>query len=297
MPQARGHPLRPVAAAWSAQGEVAVSGDRGAVSARIEAMRQAFAEADQELTPAAHHALSSYSMISGATDEAIAHGTQAFELSLAKGERRWAALYAALLAQVLSALGETDLAVARAERALELMKELGTRSAPAESALGNALSEVDPDRALPHLEAGVALSEEQGNEAIWFVSGVTLAQLEAGRGNRRRALELFDVLLDRTLESRNPLFATLTCSTLGLVLARLGLYERAALVVFGAERLAAVLQGVRRARYLEAVELVRRGLDDDAFERSAERGRAMTTEELVEFARGEVRTMLAEEAG
>jgi tetratricopeptide (TPR) repeat protein len=260
-------------------------------------MRQAFAEADQELTPAAHHALSSYSMISGATDEAIAHGTQAFELSLAKGERRWAALYAALLAQVLSALGETDLAVARAERALELMKELGTRSAPAESALGNALSEVDPDRALPHLEAGVALSEEQGNEAIWFVSGVTLAQLEAGRGNRRRALELFDVLLDRTLESRNPLFATLTCSTLGLVLARLGLYERAALVVFGAERLAAVLQGVRRARYLEAVELVRRGLDDDAFERSAERGRAMTTEELVEFARGEVRTMLAEEAG
>ena len=77
-------------------------------------MHEAFAEAGEEFTAAAHHAQSSFSIFSGDADDAIVHGTKALELALAAGDRRWAGVYAALLANTLATTGETELAIERA---------------------------------------------------------------------------------------------------------------------------------------------------------------------------------------
>ena len=99
------------------------------------------------------------------------------------------------------------------QQAIALNAELGSRSAPAEVSLGYALSEGDPDEAVTHLEVGWELCREEGNEAMSFVGGACLAELYAAHGELGRALEIYERLLDQVLESRNPLFATLTCDS------------------------------------------------------------------------------------
>ena len=229
-------PARPIAAAWSAQGEISASGDPDAVAARIKAMREAFAEAGQEFNAVAHHASASFSIFTGNGDDAIVHATRAIELSLASGNRRWAAVYSALLANTLATLGETERAIELAEQAIAMAAEFGSQMAPAETALGYALSQTDPERALVHLEAGWNLSREQGNEAMLFVGGACLAELYATRGEFGQALDKYAPLLDDAVENRNTLFATLACGSLARALAHAGRDTGAAVILGAIER-------------------------------------------------------------
>jgi predicted ATPase len=293
LPEARHHPLRPHAAAWSAQGEVSVSGDVAAVAARVAVMDAAFEEAGLELTAVAHLAHSVLALISGYPDEAIEHGTRAVELALASGDRRWAAVYCALSAHALATLGHTDAAIERAEQAIALATEVGIRLAPAEAALGYALSGTDPERAIPHLAAAWELSKEQGNEAMLYVSGTSLAGLLAARGEVEQALERYAALLDDVAEKRNPMLLTLTCDSLGIALSNLGHTTASAIILGGIEGYVGVLQGTRRERHVAALEVARTASDGDAFESGVNRGREMTQDQLVAFARAEVAQILA----
>ena len=288
LPAARHHPLRPHAAAWSAQGEISVSGDVAAVAARVAAMDAAFEEAGTELTAVAHLAHANLAAFTGHPDEAIEHGTKAADLAIASGDLRSAVVYSALLVYTLVGLGQTDTAIERAEQALALSTEVEIRSAPAEAALGYALSETDPERAIPHLEAAWALSQEQGNEAMRHASGASLAGLLAARGDLSRAFEIYDALLVNLIETRNPMFGTLTCDSLGIAMSNVGHTSVAAIILGALERSILVFQGTRRARHFDALEAVRNAMDADAFERCVARGQEMSRDELLAFARAEV---------
>jgi hypothetical protein len=86
---------------------------------------------------------------------------------------------------------------------------------PAETALGIALSQVDPERAIPQLESALALSREHGNESMEFSSGSVLAHVLVSQGELVSALELYDSLLDRGLDTRNQIWTYLICESLG----------------------------------------------------------------------------------
>ena len=83
------------------------------------------------------------------------------------------------------------------------------------------------------------------------------------RGELQRALEMYDALLDNAAETRNPMFATLTCDSLGIALSKTGNATAAAVILGAVERSARFLHGNRREQHLAALETIRKAIDAD----------------------------------
>jgi predicted ATPase/class 3 adenylate cyclase len=292
MPAAFDHPLRPHVAAWAAQGAFSISTSVAELSQGVAEMDAAFERAGLEPIPIAHAAHAALAVITGAEDEAIRHSTAAVELALATGDRRWAATWAGLLAGMLALRGRPEEAIQRAEQSRALASESGTLCVPAETALGFALSQVDPEAAIPQLEAAWTLSMSEGNEVMLSVSGTCLGSLLVARGDVGSGLEYYDQLLANALETRNPVLALLTCNGLGVMLAGAD-HPEAAATIFGALESQAFrpLTGIRQRQQLDALETLRGTMTADAFAQSYSRGQTMTLEELLEFAREEASRM------
>jgi predicted ATPase/class 3 adenylate cyclase/tetratricopeptide (TPR) repeat protein len=293
MPAARDHPLRPYAAAWAAQGEASL-GTRAALAARVREMDVAFEEAGLELSSVAYAAHASLSVLSGEEDDAIKYSTAAADLALTAGDRRWAAVCLGLLAVTLAFVGRTDEAIQRADDALALAAEIGTKAVPAETALGVALSQVDLERAIPQLQSALALSRQHGNESMEFSSGSVLAHVFISQGELITALELYDALIDRAMDTRNPSSAYLICESLGTSLAA-GDQREASTVILGATTgFDRAVVGFRRQQRLDAIERLQAVMEPETFDQCFARGKAMTTEELLTLSHDEVGRLLAE---
>jgi tetratricopeptide (TPR) repeat protein len=259
-------------------------------------MDDAFAEADAELSVDAHgyHAILANRL--GRSHEAVAHSTAAAELAIATGDPR-AAFYHAGAALFLVRHGDLDSALQRAERAVALASQLGSPSqlAPAENALGHVLSFVDPESAIPHLEAAWSLSEDIGNEVLPHLCATTLARIAAERGHLERALDIYADLLARTATLNNGLFAVLDCESLAIALANTGHLHAAATILAA---LANPEMGYLRTLpdRQAASDLVEQTLTNAELERCTERGRHMDPEALVTYARAEVAHVRAEKS-
>jgi predicted ATPase len=294
MPEAKGHPLRPHAAAWAAQGE-ATNASVAVLAQRVAEMDEVFADAGLELTSVAHLPHGSLALALGKDDECIRHNTLAAELALAEGNPRWAALCFGLLANILVVLDRLDEGISRAEQAIAIGREHGVRVAPAEVGRAIALCELDRADALEALERALAYVVDQGNEPMTVTAGTVLAEVLISKGDRRRALDLYTVLVERVSETRNHILGYLTCMSLGGSLLSEDA-EASAVLLGGTAKFDRVARGHRKRRLEMASAESRRRLGDDEFERSTARGLAMTIEELLAFARATLSRLAPEHA-
>ena len=168
-------------------------GDPALLSERVRQMDQAFAEADLELTAVAHLVHAALASIAGEWDEgARQHAIVAIDLSLRAGDRFTACAHSAMTAMFFATASEFDDAVLKAEHAVALASEVMTPSliAISETALGYALSTVDPERALSHLELASSQAKIVGNQLGIDLTARCLARLLAARGDLLAALEI-----------------------------------------------------------------------------------------------------------
>jgi hypothetical protein len=294
MPEAKGHPLRPAAAAWAAQGE-ATSAKVAVLATRVAEMDAVFAESGLELTSVAHLSHGALALATANDEECVRHNTAAAELALAEGNPRWAALCIGLLANILVVLERYDEGIARAEQAMAIGREHGGRVVPAEVAFAIALSQLDRERAREPLESVWELAYEQGNEPMSATAGTMLAELLMSDGDRERerGLQLYSLLVERMAETRNHILGYLTCISLGRALVAEDC-EAAAALLGGSTVFDRVARGHRRRSMEAAQQVARETLGDDEYERATARGQAMTIEELLTFASTTLSRLLSE---
>ncbi len=293
MPTAHGHPLRPHAAAWVAQGEYMISASLAAFADRVRLMDDAHEEAGIELLPVAHLVHANLGWASGRPDEALDHYTTAVDLALAAGDRRWAMLWSGLLAIWLANRRSMEDAIGRAEQSCALAAEFGYRSLLGENALGLALSDVDPERAIRHFETAWELARDQGNEMQLLVSGISLAGLLAARGHLSEALDYYAVLLDNAIATRNPMLASPACDNLAITLAGTD-YPDVAAVLFGALEEWHTAPAFGRDRYLDAFETLHARMEPEMLEQCTAHGATMTVDQMLAFARAAVTRIATE---
>ena len=281
-----------------AQGEFLISGSLDTLTDRIQVMDAAHDEAGIELLPNAHMAHANHATLCGQMDEAIHHYTTAVDLALATGDRRRAILWSGLFAQFLANRGFNEPAIERAEQSRALAAEAGRRSLLAEGALGIALSDVDPEKAIRHLESTWELADDEGNEVQMLTSGTWLANLLAASGDINDALNYSLILLDNAIATGNPMLATPACDSLAIMLTRTD-YSDVAGVLFGA--LGALEQwptppGPMLDRHLDAIETLHARMEPERLQQCLAQGRSMTVDEMLAFARAAV-TQIAVEIG
>jgi predicted ATPase/class 3 adenylate cyclase len=296
MPGAGQHRLRPDAATWLAHSEMLLSSTTASLIEHGRLMDDAFAQASAEFTVEAHgyHAIVASRL--GQYDQALAHATAAVDLAAATGDPR-EAFYNASAANFLTRHGDLEGALDRAERGVALASQLASPSqlAPAENALGQVLSFVDPEQAIPHLEAAWSISEDIGNEVLPHMCAATLAKLAANRGDVERALDIYAELLGRTATLNNPLFAVLDCERLAVALADTG-HLHASATILAALNNPAMPQFAPLPDRRATSDLVVQGLTDLELEQCTQRGQHMDPDSLIGYARTEVARIQAETA-
>ena len=296
MPEARDHPLRPHAAALAAQQDILL-GDPALLSERVRLMDQAFDEADLELSAIAHFVHVALASIAGEWDEgARQHAVTAIDVSLRAGDRFMACVHSAMVAMFFATASEFDDAVRNAEHAVDLASEVMTPSliAMSETALGYALSTVDPERAIPHLELASTQARTVGNQLACEVSERCLARLLAARGDLFAALEIYRSRLESGLETGGDLQLMLACESIAVDLAAAGYTDVAATLLGGLEAPDGGYQGNPLRNRHAAIDGLKHAMGPQPFEGCTARGRAMDIHELAKFARAALIDILSE---
>jgi hypothetical protein len=294
MPHARHHPLRAPAMAHALLLAEVLWGDAGGMRNWVAATDAAFDEAGLAPTAEAVFAHAVLASMEGQFDQLQTYGDPAIDMALTDGDHHLAGVQCAILAMCLTAARQHDAAVVRAEQAHALASEVGNPSlrAIADLSLGFALSPIDPDGAITHLQA--ALQQAPPNlDLTGDVGGRCLARLLASRGELAAALESYAACLDRAMEVGARLAVVLACDSLAVDLGTAGHHDVAA-VLFGA--LEAPLAGYRGNSLIareSALETLQRALGP-RLEECVARGRAMDVDDLAVYARAEIRRIVTE---
>jgi tetratricopeptide (TPR) repeat protein len=215
--------------------------------------------------------------------------------AFAAGDRIDRALILFQKAMFLVALGQSGDALEVAEQAVEAAHEIDsvTYRAGAESALGAALADIDPERAIFHLERSRAAGHAVGDVCV-SVGARRLARLRAARGDLAGALAVYAEELALVIPELDHLTAGLTCESLAVDLSRTDHYDTAA-VLFGAlDAPADDYQGNPAVGRPAAIAALRNRIGDRHYQTLADRGRAMTTTDMLDYARTETRRLLNE---
>jgi hypothetical protein len=297
MPEARHHPLRPHAMAFSGIPALAMTGNIVLATELLRAMDAAFEEAGLELTSLAHFVHSALASVSGNMAEATAHGTAAIELALQAGDRYAAGVNSAMLALFLATAGGSDRAVQLAEQAHTFGAELEspTLLALSETAVGYALSTVDPDAAIPHLETGLSLLRARRDQMMMRYTGERcLARLHAARGELRRALEIYATVLNLSMGSGSAMQVRLTCESLGVDLTAAGFHDAGATILGAIEADTDAYPGNPMVKRGAAIATLQRTMGEKNFDECVTRGRAINADELGPFAHAMLTHIIAE---
>jgi predicted ATPase/class 3 adenylate cyclase len=296
MPQARHHPLRPYVMALALLPYLVLSGDLAAAAERLRAAEAAFDDAGIAPWSPVLFARAGMASVSGRTADARTHGIAAIERSLASGERHLAGTQGAMLALLLASGGDIDAAITQAERALAVARELENPSlfAISQCALGYALSTVDPERAIPHLEAAISLSAEVANDMAHDIAERCLARVRARRGDLATAAKLYRNCLDRATDLGGALPIALTCESLAVDLTDTSHYDVAATIFGALETPADAYRGNPMVPRAAAAERLQQLISDTNYERYAALGRAMDTDALATYTRSALDRIIAE---
>jgi tetratricopeptide (TPR) repeat protein len=196
----------------------------------------------------------------------------------------------------LATAGRTDDAIDCAEQAVVAAIDTGSRAHhDAESILGYALAETDPERAIRHLE-GVRESGRLAYGVLAMTGERALARLYAASGNLPAALTIYAEQLEPLIPELERWDLVVTCESLAVDLSRTEHHDIAA-VLFGAlEAPADSYQGNPLVGRFEAVAELSARLGDDHYRAFADRGRAMSPAQLREYALTEIARLVAEHA-
>ena len=293
LPQARHHPLRPEALAHMTGPAFISSASTGAMADHLRAMDEAFEHAGLEPSPVALFVRALFASVTGRHHEVEALGAVAISSAIRVGDRYVASGQSALLAMMLTAAGDERRAVEYAESARSLALEVSnpTLIAVSEVALGYALETTDPDRAIAHLEEGVARATPLTNDMATSVGWRCLARLRAARGDTLGALEAYMTTIEGAIQTGAGLATTLICETLARDLTNAGHHELAAILMGALEQPLTSYQGSERLR-TETIRNLRNRMSPAEYEALTTRGRAMTAEQLISFTHSEVSRLI-----
>jgi len=200
-------------------------------------------------------------------------------------------------ATFLATMGRPDQALDCAEEAVAAANDTGSTCSRgiADSALGYALAEVDPERAILHLERSRSSRQTTG-ELFDAIGDRRLARLRVAAGDLPAALTLYAEQLEAWIPELDHLALMLTCESLAVDLSRTD-HDDIAAVLFGAlDAPAEDYQGNPSVGRAAAVAELRARLGDDRYQTLADRGRAMSPAEMLDYARTETDRLLAEQA-
>jgi predicted ATPase/class 3 adenylate cyclase len=284
MPEARTHPLRPPVMASVGILAIDVYANLAFATEYVHTIDEAFAEAGLPLSPAAHMAHSTIASLAGDVPEMIRHGIKAVELALEEGDDYTAAWNGLTLSLFYATAGLTHEAIQQAEQSHTLSIRIAnpTLLALARTTLGYALSSVDPDAALTHLEAGLTIFEPLGDEPLRYTADRCLARLLFARGEHGRAFEMYANLLDVTVKTGRRMQNVLTLESLAVDLASAGYHGASATIITAlADNDAISNSSLRRDATMDRL---RDTMSADRFQEHTERGRTLDPDELVAFA-------------
>jgi hypothetical protein len=192
----------------------------------------------------------------------------------------------------LAVTNHTDEALAIADSVIARVTACGVpRSiAVAHTAKGLALAKADPARALASLDQALAVARRSG--APFWVNSVLIdiANLQARSGEPRTALESFREVLREASVLRDSWLVSIGLSALVVLFERLGRTAIAA-ALYGALP-KSLERGQLFGALSDAVDRVRAGLGDAAFDAAQTRGAAMSLGDAAMFAREAVETAL-----
>lgn len=191
--------------------------------------------------------------------------------------------------EALAYAGRRGEACELAARLTASMDEVGnpTAMASARYAWGEALSETEPDAAIPQFERAIELAESVDNRLVAGVARTTLACLQARHGDPRVALRSFRGLIDELAPVGDWTHLWTGLRSLVPLLARLGADEDAARVLGAVCHApgAAPAYGADADRLAAARTTLADRLGGETLERAAEAARSSTREELAERVR------------
>jgi predicted ATPase len=296
MPEALAHPLRPAAMARASIPRFTLSADYSLLGDWVDATDAAFEAAGLAPTAEARFAHAVLASLTRQAGPVRAYGDTAIEMALDAGDRHLASFQCALLAMFLTVARDHDTAIDRAEQAQALASELGNPSlnAVVETALGFALSPIDPDAAIAHLRTALLASGTASSEMVYDTGGRCLARLLAGRGEFIAALETYADCLERVMESGALFSITLACDSLAVDLVSAGHNELAATLFGALEVPLADYQGNPLIPRDAAIDSLQRAMGTQRFDDRAARGRAMEIEDLGVYTLAEIARILEE---
>ncbi len=197
---------------------------------------------------------------------------------------------------LLTVAGRSEEALAVGHEALERARVLGnpTSTAFALYAVGEALLEVDPDKAGAFLTEAVNLSDGVGGRFVSGIAALSLTSALGRSGNPLQAVAGYLTLLDQWADSGNQSQQWVTLRNACELLGRAGNAEVVA-TVYGAMRRHGTdpppntAEGDRMAR---TVEVARAALDAKSFDDAMERGHMMSSDAVTELVREALRLAL-----
>jgi len=297
MPEARTHPLRARVMARARFMSLVLWEDAGTLSRWVAATDRAFDDAGLEPTAEALFAHAMLASVTGQFAHVQTYGDRAIDIALTDGDLHLAGVQCALLAMFLTTAREHDAAIRRAEQAHALASELGNPSlrALADVSLGFALSPVDPDAAITHLQAGLQQAPSSSHPTS-DTGARCLARLYARRGELAAALETYARCLNRATEIGARFDVMLACDSLAVDLVTTGHHDVAATLFGAMEAPLAGYGGNPLIARDTARDALQRAMGQHRFEQCAVRGRAMDIEELGAYTRAEIARILTETA-
>jgi hypothetical protein len=295
MPEARTHPLRPHVMASVGIGALDTFGNIAFATGYLQAIDEAFAEAGLPLSAAAHLAHAAIASLARNIPEMTRHGTLAVELALQDGDTNSAAWNGFTISLFLATAGLTQEAIQQAEQSHTLSVELAnpTLLALSRTTLGYALSSVDPDAAIGHLEEGLAILLPLGDVPLRYTADRCLARLLAARGDRRRAFEIYANILDLSVKAGRRMQNLLTVESLSVDLASAG-YHAASATMIGALDAQSDAVGNPIVGRDATAELLRHTMNPESFQEHTARGRVLDADELVAFTAEALTRILAD---
>ena len=192
------------------------------------------------------------------------------------------------LAFPLAYRGESDRALAAAQRGLSVAAASGSPHlvAWANYALGEVLADTEPEQAMAALEVALSAARQSGSRFIEGVASVTAASLRARQGDLGEALDLFAAAVRQWRRAGNWTQQWTTLRNVIDLFVRLAADEAAAVLsaALRTSRSAAPLYGSDAVRLAQTDEAVRARLTPPAQRRCSARGAGMSDDEAVTFA-------------
>ncbi|MGY2082475.1 AfsR/SARP family transcriptional regulator [Blastococcus sp. SYSU DS0539] len=298
LPGASDHPGRPAALLTAAIGRM----QRGELDRALDDGLQVLAAtADERLILRVTQLFAEIALYQGRLDDAERRGRELLDRARSAADPYAEALGSLYRVHAAAYGGRPDDARAHLDVGWRAVGRAGSLSLRAAFSYleGEIRLDAAPEVALAALHQAIDTTRAVGNRFLAGVARVAVASLQARHGEPREALRAFREIIDHWRACGDWVHLWTTLHNLLVLFERVGA-DQAAAVLHGAVATAATGAppfGTDAERLETAAAALRRSLGSDAFAAADTRGRCMSDEAAVAFAREEIERLLAEPRG